>query len=65
MKGLEKMTRKELAEVIVNEQIKRGIVKKEDKDIQIKARLNGIGGLKAMSKSELYKGAKAFLAYKK
>lgn len=61
MKELEKMTRKELAEVIVNNQIKRGIVKKENKDIQIKARLNGFGALKAMSKSELYKGAKALL----
>lgn len=58
MKKLEEMTRKELAEVIVNNQIERGIVKLESKEIQIEARLNG---RLRMSKMELYKSAKAFV----
>ena len=61
MKSLEKMTRKELAEVIVNDQIKRGLVKSENKNLQIKIRLKGNGLIKAMSKDELYKAAKAFI----
>lgn len=61
MKSLEKMTRKELAEVIVNDQIKRGLVKPENKEMQIKVRLKGYGYIKAMSKNELYKAAKAFI----
>lgn len=56
MKKLEEMTRKELAEVIVDNQIKRGIVKKENRNLQIQARLTGVI---RMSKAELYKGAKA------
>lgn len=61
MKELEKMTRRELAEVIVNEQIKKGIVKPESKEIQIQARLKGCGALKPMCKNELYAGAKAYI----
>ncbi len=61
MKELEKMTRKELAEVIVNNQIKRGIVKPEKKDFQIKTRLKGCGCLKAQSWMDLYEGAKAMI----
>ena len=61
MKKLEKMTRKELAEVIVNNQIERGIVKAENKAFQIKARLKGCGMLKAESWTDLYNGAKAVL----
>ena len=36
MKELEKMTRRELAEIIVNDQIKRGVIKKENKELQSK-----------------------------
>ena len=46
------MTRKELITKCVEEQIKNGIVKKENKALQIKARLFGKFGLKAMSKQE-------------
>lgn len=58
MKELEKMTRKELAEVIVNDQIKRGIVKAENKEIQIKARLTGMF---KMGWLDLYETAKQFI----
>ena len=58
MKELKNMTRKELAEIIVNDQIKRGIVKPENKNLQITARLSGI--IK-MSWLELYEVAKAFI----
>ena len=61
MKELEKMTRRELAEVIVNDQIKRGIVKEENKELQIKARLKGFGMTKAMSWLDLYEAAKCFI----
>ena len=46
------MTRKELITKCVEEQIKKGIVKAENKTLQIKARLVGMYGIKAMSKSE-------------
>ena len=58
MKKLEDMTRKELAEIIVNDQIKRGIVKPEKKEFQIQARLTG--SLK-MSWLDLYEAAKHFI----
>ena len=61
MKKLEEMTRKELAEVIVDNQIERGIVEKENKQFQIEARLKGYARLRPLSKSELYKGAKAMI----
>ena len=61
MKKLEEMTRYELAEVIVDDQIKRGVVKPENKESQIQGRLNGVGALKPMTKSELYKSAKYIL----
>lgn len=61
MKDLKDMTRKELAEVIVNNQIKRGIVKEENKELQIKSRLKGNGLIKAMSWMDLYEAAKAFV----
>lgn len=60
MKKLEEMTRRELAEIIVDDQIKRGVVNEENRDLQIKARLYGIGSLKPMSKKDLYKAVKAF-----
>ena len=46
------MTRKELITACVEDQIKRGIVKAENKALQIKARLVGMYGVKAMSKTE-------------
>ncbi|MCX4254714.1 MAG: hypothetical protein OSJ63_05570 [Bacilli bacterium] len=58
MKNLEEMTRKELAEIIVDDQIRRGIVTPDKKEMLIQARLTGI--IK-MSKAELYKSAKYML----
>ena len=46
------MTRKEMITACVEEQILRGIIKAENKAMQIKSRLNGHGCVKAMSKSE-------------
>lgn len=46
------MTRKQMIEAIVNDQIKRGIVKPEDKQNQVNTRLKGCGALKAMSLAE-------------
>ncbi len=46
------MTRKEMITKCVEEQIKSGIVKAENKALQIKARLNGKYGIKPMSKTE-------------
>ena len=61
MKELEKMTRRELAEVIINDQIKRGIIKEENKEMQINARLKGCGMVKAMGWMDLYETAKQFI----
>lgn len=46
------MTRKELITLCVEDQIKRGIVKAENKALQIKARLVGMYGIKPMSKEQ-------------
>ena len=46
------MTRKELISACVDDQIKRGIVKAANRTMQIKARLNGAHGVKAMSKTD-------------
>lgn len=46
-----KITRKEMATLLVEDQIKRGIIKSENKEMQVEARLNGM--LK-MSWMELY-----------
>lgn len=46
------MTRKEMITACVDDQIKRGIVKAENRTLQIKARLNGLGACKAMSKAD-------------
>lgn len=46
------MTRKELITACVEDQIARGIVKEESKELQIKARLKGMYGLQPMSKAE-------------
>lgn len=61
MKELEKMTRKELANFIVNNQIERGIIKAERKNVVLKGYLNGLGFLKAQSKMELLKAAKSMI----
>ena len=54
-----KMTRKQLAEYIVERQIERGVVKAENKEAQVQGRLKGIGDAKPMSKQELIKGAES------
>lgn len=46
------MTRKEMITACVDNQIARGIVKAENRAMQIKARLNGKGLARAMSKAE-------------
>lgn len=46
------MTRKEMITACIEKQIENGIVKPERKEFQIKARLKGYAGCKAMSKSE-------------
>jgi hypothetical protein len=46
------MTRKEMITKCVEEQIKKGIVKVENKTLHIKARLIGMYGIKPMSKTE-------------
>lgn len=46
------MTRKEMITACVDEQIERGIVKAENRAMQINARLKGRGCCKAMSKAE-------------
>lgn len=61
MKELEKMTRKELANFIVTNQIERGILKEESRERVVKGLLKGAGFLKAQSKSELLQGAKAMI----
>lgn len=53
------MTRQELAELIVDDQIRRGIIKKESREVVIRGRLKGLGASKPMTKSELIEGAKA------
>ena len=47
-----KMTRKELIAACVDNQIERGIVKAENRTNQIRYRLKGGAGLKAMSLSQ-------------
>lgn len=49
------MTRKQMITKCVEAQIVNGVVKEENKDLQIKARLNGRGLVKAMNKSECEK----------
>ena len=46
------MSRKELISVCVDNQIARGIIKAENRDMQISVRLNGRGLVKPMSKAE-------------
>lgn len=61
MKELEKMTRKELATLIVEDQIKRGIVKEENKEVVIKGHLKGCGCCKPDSWLDLYEYVKRYL----
>lgn len=49
------MTRKEMITACVDDQIKRGIVKAENRTMQIQSRLKGRGLVKAMSKAECQK----------
>lgn len=55
------MTRKEMITICVEDQIKRGIIKEENKAHQIKTRLNGHGLIKAMSKKECEEWYKAVI----
>lgn len=54
------MTRKQMIEAIVNDQIKRGIVKPEEKKMQVNARLKGCGALKPMSYRECVKAYEGY-----
>jgi hypothetical protein len=49
------MTRKEMITKCVEEQIKSGLIRAESKPLQIKVRLNGGYGMKAMSLEECKK----------
>lgn len=49
------MTRKEMITKCVDNQIERGIVKAENRAMQIKSRLFGKGYVKALSKAECEK----------
>lgn len=46
------MTRRQMIEAIVDDQIKRGVIPAEGREHQIRARLNGIGAAKRMSYEE-------------
>ena len=46
------MSRKELISVCVDDQIARGVIKAENRDMQISVRLNGRGLVKPMSKKD-------------
>lgn len=62
MKEFEKMTRKELAVLLVEDQIKRNVIKEENKEIHIKRVLKGFGYyIKPMSKIELVSYANMYL----
>ena len=59
------MTRKELIEFCVDDQIKRGIVKPENRKMQINARLKGFAGIKAMTKADCVSWYKSITENKK
>lgn len=62
MKEFEKMTRKELAILLVEDQIRRNVIKEENKVTHIKRVLKGFGSyIKPMSKIELVKYANMYL----
>lgn len=62
MKEFEKMTRKELAILLVEDQIKRNIIKEENKATHVNRVLKGFGSyIKPMSKVELIKYANMYL----
>ena len=46
------MTRKQMIEFCVNDQIARGIVKPEKRNVQVSMRLKGCGAAKPMSYSD-------------
>lgn len=48
-KGVKEMTRKEMITACIDEQIKRGIVKAESREFQVKAHLKGMGASRPMS----------------
>ncbi len=58
------MTRKEMITFCVENQVERGIIKAENKAMQIKKRLQGSGCCKAMSKAECEFWYKAVLESK-
>lgn len=61
MKELEKMTKKELANFIVTNQIERGILKEENRSKVVTRMLKGIGILKPQTKTELLMAAKSMI----
>ena len=46
------MTRKEMIAACIDVQISKGIVKPENRELQIKARLKGLGAVRPMSWTE-------------
>ena len=48
------MTRKEMITACVDDQIKRGITKAENREMQIKARLNGVFAMSKLECAEWY-----------
>lgn len=46
------MTKKEMITACIDNQIEKGVIKAETRTMQIKARLNGKGCCKAMTKAE-------------
>lgn len=59
---MKKLTRKEMIEAIVNDQIKRGIVEEEDRAFMINMRLKGFGGCKRMSEMDCRRAYEAIFA---
>lgn len=57
MKSFDKMTREQLAKLIVMDQVVRGITHINNAAYQVKVRLHGGFGIKPMTKSELVRVA--------
>jgi len=55
MRFLKLMTKRQLASIIINDQIKRGLIKSDNKKIHIKVKA------KFLTRAELYKLAKLYI----
>ena len=58
MENLEKLTRIQLSKMLVDIQIKRGIIKEENRAICAKRYLNGFGYVKAYRKNDFINAIK-------